>query len=186
VFYKLYDRLGIKKTLATLAKEIRMGIRSSTSVTIEEIDEFKEVRTVTRQHVQKDWLSYMGITSEQSIKTMICEILGDLPRNDWGGELSDHFTTIHVGGKAYQAAFLFKGPSRFHEMKPSDLGKNADQIFRLTATPCDIMVIQHCHAIGEAVRATADAFASVPDRGRRYCLVDGIDTFRLLKAYCKI
>lgn len=132
-----------------------------------------------------DWMPHMQQLSEDTVKRRICEILGDEPRKDWGGEWNDHFASIHIDGRQYKASFLFKGPARFREMKPSDLGKNADQIYRLSATPCDVMIIQHCHRIGEAVRATVQAFAAL-DPLRKYCLIDGQDTFRILKAYGKL
>jgi hypothetical protein len=72
------------------------------------------------------------------------------------------------------------------EGKWSHLGKNADQIYRLNCTPCDIMIIQHSHKIGEAVSATVQAFASLSSPKRKYCLIDGRDTFRILKAYDKL
>jgi hypothetical protein len=81
--------------------------------------------------------------SEDSVKQRICEILGDEPRRDWGGEWNDHFSSIHVDGERCKASFLFKGPARFREMRPSDLGKNADQIYRLSATPWIVQQRRH-------------------------------------------
>ena len=55
--------------------------------------------------------------------------------------------------------------------------------FRLAAEPADVLILQHCHEIGSAVRATLRSFAVQPSRARRYCLIDGRDSFRLLTAY---
>jgi hypothetical protein len=44
-------------------------------------------------------------------------------------------------------------------MKPADCGKRDDQIYRLFNVPADVYIIQHCHAIGPAVRKTVEAFA---------------------------
>ncbi len=48
-------------------------------------------------------------------------------------------------------------------------------------------MVQHCHEIGTDVRATLRAFANAlgPVR-RRYCLIDGSDSLRLLTAYGKL
>jgi hypothetical protein len=91
-----------------------------------------------------------------------------------------------LGGKRLTAAFLLKGPANFREMTPDMLGRRADQIYRLAQTPANLLVVQHCHQIGEAVRATLRAFAVAPHDPRRYCLMDGHDTYRLLKACGKL
>ena len=49
-----------------------------------------------------------------------------------------------------------------------------------------MLVVQHCHQIGEAVRATLRAFSVTPQHPRRYCLMDGKETYRILKAYDQI
>lgn len=66
------------------------------------------------------------------------------------------------------------------------LGKNNDQIFRLAQAPAGLLVVQHCHEIQEPVRATLRAFAVQPGAVRRYCLIDGKDSLRLLIAYDKL
>ena len=63
------------------------------------------------------------------------------------------------------------------------LGKNNDQIVRLATEPANILIVQHCHNILPAVRKTLRAFAVQPSYPRRYCLIDGKDSLRLLKAY---
>ena len=81
------------------------------------------------------------------------------------------------------AAFLLKGPARFHEMTLADCGKNGDQIYRLFNTPADVFVVQHCHKITPAVRKTVEAFAlSNYSRTCRFTLIDGYDTARILHA----
>ena len=84
--------------------------------------------------------------SEHQVKELICRLLGEheVPK-DWGGEESDLFSArLTVAGTRQTGAFLLKGPSKFHPMTPSDLGKNADQIYRLFNIPADIFVVQHC------------------------------------------
>jgi len=148
---------------------------------IEDIDEFTKVEAVPDDI---DW-SAMKDISEAAFKACLCQILGDQPRKDWGGETSDHFTShLHLQGRRLTAAFLLKGPgSGFTRMEMIHLGKSGDQIYRLSLEPAEVLVVQHCHEIGSAVRATLRAFAVQPSRDRRCLLMDGRDSFRLLVAY---
>ncbi|MBU1276775.1 MAG: hypothetical protein KJ720_15470 [Proteobacteria bacterium] len=153
----------------------------------EDIDEFNKIKEVGDVAAQ-EWIDYMKVQSEENIKEKFCDILQDITKKDWGGEQDDLFSThIHLSGQRKSAAFLLKGPgSGFREMTPDMLGKRGDQIYRLDGTPADLLVVQHCHKIGEAVRATLRAFAVNPSRPRRYCFIDGRDTYRILKAYGKL
>ncbi len=56
----------------------------------------------------------------------------------------------------------------------------------LGATPAELWIVQHCHTIGPAVREMVRAFAVRPHAPRRFCLIDGADTWRILTAYGKI
>jgi hypothetical protein len=71
-------------------------------------------------------------------------------------------------------------------MTPNHLGKNNDQIYRLANEPAGLFVVQHCHEIGQAVRATLRAFSIQPGQQRLYCLIDGRDSLRILQAYGKV
>lgn len=131
--------------------------------------------------------SAMRDVPEQAVKELLCRLLGEpsVP-NDWGGEESDVLSAnLAVSGRRLTAAFLLKGPSRFHPMKPTDLGRNGDQLYRLFNIPADVFVIQHCHNIGAAVRKQALAFAlqrsfTAPCR---VLFVDGTTTARLLRVH---
>jgi hypothetical protein len=68
-------------------------------------------------------------------------------------------------------------------MKATHLGKNGDQITRLASEPAQLLVLQHCHLVSRPVREQLRAFAVNPCAPRRYCIIDGPDTYRLLKAY---
>lgn len=152
----------------------------------EDIQEFSKLKNVQVSN-PSEWMSCMQSLPEQDVKEKIAEILGDKTKKDWGGELNDHYSSnLTLGQKRTTGAFLLKGPARFEEMQPRHLGKNADQIYRLSITPANLLVVQHCHTIGEAVRATLRAFAVTPHDPRYYCLMDGRDTYRLFKAYGKI
>lgn len=151
-----------------------------------DIAEFRECENAASPSAW-EWSKTMRSLSEAEVKARICDILGDLPKVDWAGEQDDHFAaSLHIGDRRVTGAFLLKGPARFREMTPDMLGARADQIYRLSCTPADVLVVQHCHHIGEAVRAMLRAFAVTPHRPRHYCLIDGKDTYRVLKAYGKL
>lgn len=124
---------------------------------------------------------------EYRVKELICDLLGeyDVPK-DWGGEENDLFSDrLLIGGKRKTGAFLLKGPAKFHPMTPRDLGKNADQIYRLFNAPAQVYVVQHCHNVGAAVRKTVEAYTlhrsfTAPCR---YVIMDGVATAQLLRAH---
>lgn len=151
---------------------------------VEDVTEFAKVGAID---MPADFAVMKDVT-EGAFKKCLTEILGDTARKDWGGETSDHFTShVHLGGKRTTAAFLLKGPgNRFAPMGLNHLGKNNDQIYRLAQEPAELLVVQHCHEILPAVRATLRAFAVQPGSPRRYCLIDGRDSLRLLIAYDKL
>ena len=149
----------------------------------EDINEFSKLKD-TPSPSPEVWQPIMRQLSEASVKEAFCKLLNDISKKDWGGEINDHFASlVHLAGERVTAAFLLKGPSHFKEMVPKHLGKNADQIYRLAASPSQVLIVQHAHNIGEAVRETLRAFAVNPANPRRYCFIDGRDTYRLLKAY---
>jgi hypothetical protein len=151
----------------------------------DDIAEFSQLVEVNPS--AEEWSAAMAAIPEAHVKLAFSQILGELTRKDWGGEQADHFSAgVRVGSERLTAAFLLKGPATFREMTPEMLGKRADQIYRLASTPAKLLVLQHAHAIGEAVRATLRAFAVSPAHPRRYCLIDGRDTYRILKAYGKL
>lgn len=151
----------------------------------EEIDQFADMDL--RWTPTASEFSAMRGVPEQVVKELLCRLLGEpsVP-NDWGGEESDVLSAnLAVNGRRHTAAFLLKGPSRFHPMKPTDLGRNGDQLYRLFNIPADVFVIQHCHNIGAAVRKQALAFAlqrsfTTPCR---VLFIDGTTTARLLRAH---
>lgn len=86
-----------------------------------------------------------------------------------------------IGGEHHSAAFMFKGPAAFTEMKISTLGKNGDQIDRIAETDADILVVQHCHKISSRVRNMLRAYALQPGNLRRYMTIDGYETIQILR-----
>ena len=147
---------------------------------IEDFDEFAKVRDVKTPKS----CELMRKISETAFKQCLTKILGDEASKDWGGESSDHFTQhIHLKGKRLTAAFLLKGPARFGPMGLNKLGKNNDQIVRLSHEPAEVLFVQNCHEILPQVHETLRAFTVQPGQPRRYCLIDGRDSVRLLRAY---
>jgi len=150
---------------------------------VEDFDEFSKVK----DEPKPEDISIMKDISESAFKHCLGEIISEQTVKDWGGETSDHYTAnIHLNGQRTTAAFLLKGPAKFSPMKLTHLGKNADQIYRLAQEPAQVLIVQHCHDILSPVRATLRAFAVRPGESRRYCLIDGRDSLRLIKAYDKL
>lgn|GEM_PF-792613 len=129
----------------------------------------------------------MTMVPELVIKELICRLLGEYSvPSDWGGEECDVLSAnLVVDGHRHTGAFLLKGPARFHPMKPTDLGKNGDQLYRLFNIPAQIYVVQHCHNIGAAVRKQAEAFALARSfiAPCKIVFIDGLTTARLLRAH---
>lgn len=132
-------------------------------------------------------LKRMQDVPEQAVKELLCSLLSEhaVPK-DWGGEESDVLSAnLMIYGRRHTGAFLLKGPARFHPMKPTDLGKNGDQLYRLFNIPAQVYVVQHCHNIGAAVRKQAEAFALARTfiAPCHIVFMDGITTARLLRAH---
>lgn len=123
---------------------------------------------------------------EAKVKEVFAHTLGQPFRDkDWGGEIGDLFVSrAMVAGKATNCGFMFKGPAVFRKLQPADCGHNGDQVVRLYDYPADCFVLQHCHDIAPTVRKMMRAFAveKLPRRVR-YCLIDGSDTYLILKKF---
>ena len=150
----------------------------------EDIAEFSKMSEVEVSSTS-EWQEIMSKLPEEEVKKAIAALLNDTTKKDWGGESDDHFTAnATLGGRRRTAAFLLKGPTNFREMTLEMCGKRADQIYRLSKTSAEILIVQHSHQIGDAVRATLRALSIQPGgKSRKYCLIDGMSTYRLLKAY---
>jgi hypothetical protein len=149
----------------------------------EDIDQFSEMAGVQVDDAT-EWMAAMKTVPEADVKAAIAALLTEPTKKDWGGESNDHFSSnVVVGGARKTAAFLLKGPSQFREMTLDMCGARADQIYRLVRSDADISVVQHSHLIGEAVRGTLRGMVVRPGGRRKYCLMDGQATYRLLKAY---
>lgn len=152
---------------------------------VDSIDSFKLIKDQPQPH--KNELNLLKSISETDIKKAFAEIIDEqaVP-NDWGGEKSDLFSThVEFNNERISTAFLFKGPSAFHPMKAKDLGKNGDQIDRLFNEPATLLILQHCHIVTNPIRSQMRAYASQVGNLRLFCIINGYDTLRILRAYSK-
>ena len=149
----------------------------------EDIAQFEKMRHVTVAGAD-EWMDAMRTLKEQKVKEAFASLLAEPTKNDWGGEENDHYSAnVTVGERRRTAAFLLKGPANFREMTLAMCGKNGDQIFRMVRCGADISVVQHSHLIGSAVRETLRSMVVTPGRPRKFCVMDGQATYRILKAY---
>lgn len=145
------------------------------------------------QFASTDWetpvsdvhLLALRAVSERRVKEAFAAILGEpVVPNDWGGEQFDLWTTrMRVDGEAVTAAFVLKGPAKFAPMTIGMLGKNGDQLERLAHSAAQVLVVQHCHVIRPEVVSLLRSLASDYRDVRRYMVIDGFDTFRLLRTH---
>lgn len=155
-------------------------------VTADSIDSFSKITAQDYQPAKKD-LEKLRTIPEQQVKKAFAEIIGEaeVPK-DWGGERSDLLSDrVVLDGKRISTAFAFKGPAKFGLLTIAGLGKNGDQIDRLFSEPVRLLVLQHCHEIAPAVRGMMRAYAQQMGNPRLFCLINGYDTLRILRAYKK-
>jgi hypothetical protein len=146
-----------------------------------EVDQFSKAY----EHSEVDAADIASLRSvpEELIKKSLASIVGEpfVPK-DWGGERSDLYTThISVQGKQVSSAWLLKGRGFPRPMTIAALGKRGDQIDRLYTEPADLLVLQHCHEIKTAVISMMETYAFDSRRPRRFMILDGTDTARILK-----
>lgn len=157
-------------------------------VYVDGIDSFRKVNSV-EPHAIIDLVPLK--ISEENIKNSLAEILGEkfVPK-DWPGEKSDLYTTrVVLRGKRIDTAFLLKGPS-VDILTISKLGKRGNQVLKLTKEPAQLFTIQHVGKIDSDVIEHLENEVTKQSRSRNlklyYCVIDGIDTTRILAAYGKL
>ena len=114
-----------------------------------------------------------------------------LHKKDWGGEINDLYTAnLVVSGARTETAFLLKGNGlRRRVMEIGDCGSNGDQLLRLADSPARLFVVQFVGNISESVIRDIDGkIRALRAAGKDawYCIMDGQDTARLLRAYGKL
>jgi len=127
----------------------------------------------------------MNWMRESDVKAALSRIVGTpFVSKDWGGERSDMVTNnLVVDGMVTSAAWLLKGRSVQGTMYVADLGKRGDQIERLSSEPVDVLIVQHNNQISSPVVNIVRAFASNMEMPRRYMILDGDATGRILRDY---
>lgn len=173
--------------IGDMVKDLGSGMQMSWSQSVraypEIISTFTKMKDVNASTATD--LKTLLDTPEDDVKHAFATIIGEpfVPK-DWGGEKSDLQTSrVRIDDRPVSAAFIFKGPAVKGEMHPNNMGKRGDQLVRAFDEPVDLVVVQHCNKIANSVVRIAEALAVDPKRPRRYCIIDGEDTVRILKAY---
>lgn len=153
-------------------------------IVIDDVDSFNKVKKV------KDITGISPKIAENKFKNGILKILNEKSsQKDWGGEKNDIYTTkLKMRGKRFCAAFALKGPGqRIKKLTPKHMGKNGDQIQRLTGSSAQVFIVQYW---GEIDQSVVDlmlqlAIAKSVTEGREiyYGTINGDDSARLIKAY---
>ncbi len=153
---------------------------------VDAIGSFEKVRDF-KIRKSPEQLKVLKNIKELEVKTAFADIIGEpYIQKDWAGEKSDLFTTrVTYSGERISTAFMFKGPSVFKPLTPALLGKNGDQIGRLFTEPAELVILQHCHRVESSVHDQMRAFAERIHSRRLFCIIDGYDTYRILKSYNK-
>ena len=156
---------------------------------VEDIDSFRKVRDVNPGTVMDVLTDGYLDRSEDLVQTALERILSvPFHKKDWGGELNDLYTAnLLINGARRETAFLLKGnglKNRVMEIK--HCGVNGDQILRLCNSPAKLFVVQFVGRISEAIVSDIDGkirHARSQGRDAWYCIIDGQDTARVLRAY---
>ena len=156
---------------------------------VEDIESFRKVRDINPATVVDVLNDGYLDRSEDSIQTALERILSvPFHKKDWGGELNDLYTAnLIVTGTRHETAFLLKGNGlRNRVMEIKHCGANGDQLLRLCNSPAKLFVVQFVGNISEAVVSDIDGKvrqARAEGKDAWYCIMDGQDTARVLRAY---
>lgn len=158
---------------------------------VDEIDSFQKVRDVDPGTVADLLEGAYFDRSEDSIQIAFEEILAvPMHKKDWGGETNDLYTANVVAkGRRIETAFLLKGNGlKRRKLEIRDCGVNGDQLLRLVNSPARLFVVQFVGNVSESVISDLDGkVGGLQAQGKEawYCIIDGQDTARLLRAYGK-
>ena len=163
----------------------------STRLYVEDIESFAKVRDVNHGAVA-DILNkgYLDM-AENSIQLALEQILeSPFHKLDWGGEYNDMYTSnVVVSGNRIATAFMLKGNGlKRKTLQIGNCGKNGDQLLRLLESPAKLFIVQFVGHVSEAVIKDIDGKvrqAIATGNDARYCIIDGQDTARLMRAYGK-
>jgi hypothetical protein len=158
----------------------------------EDIDSFRKVRDVNPAAVADLLKDGYFDKPEDFVQMALEQILNvSLHKQDWGGEYNDlYIANLILYGARVESAFLLKGNGlRKKVLEIRDCGKNGDQLVRLFESPARVFVIQFVGNISEVIAKDVEGKIGALRAIKRqawYCLVDGQDTTRILRAYGKV
>ena len=159
---------------------------------IDDIDSFKKVGLIKPEDVSEILDDGRIDIEEDFVQIGLEKILGvPIHKQDWGGEENDLYTAnLMIGSQRIPTAFLLKGKgTKKSKLEISNCGKNGDQLVRLVQSPAELFVVQYVGEISESVIKDIDGKVRLlRSQGKRawYCVIDGQDTARLLRAYGEI
>lgn len=155
---------------------------------IDDIDTFSKVKKIKPHEVRN--IVPLNIP-EDTIKEAIADIIGEpfIPKHS-PAEKSDLYSNhIELRGKRIDTAFMLKGPS-VKKLTLDKAGSKGTQILKLTKEPANLFIVQSTGQIDTYVieHLQSEVFRESEKRGHKlyYCIIDGTDTARLLKAYDKL
>jgi hypothetical protein len=157
---------------------------------IDNIDTFKKVQDVTLDDIT-DLINESGRidVKEDVVQTAIEQIAKvALKKHDWSGEENDLYTAnIELLGKRTPTAFLLKGRgTKNKQLQIANCGQNGDQIVRLFKSPANLFIVQYVGEISEHLITDVEGKSQLlRSKGDivSYCIINGQDTARLLRAY---
>jgi DNA-binding transcriptional regulator GbsR (MarR family) len=169
--------------LKTITLQLDTRRANAAQVTIDDLDSFSKVRSITASDlIPKE-------VSESAFKSGIQQILGEPGTfRDWGGEKNDLFSTrLRFRNHRRPVEFAFKGPGTRGKLVPGKMGKNGDQIQRLFETDADIFLVQYWRDIDQSVLIQMGQLALAKSvmtcRKIWYGIIDGYDSNRIYIAY---
>lgn len=90
-------------------------------------------------------------------------------------------------GKRRPTAIALKGSGTKGKLVPAKMGKNGDQIQRLLVCPAEVFIVQYWGQVEQSVHELLESLTRLKsfyeDRELFYCVIDGQDSSRLIKAY---
>jgi hypothetical protein len=146
-------REQVRDALTRALRGVKLVVGCPPLIPIEAIGSFARAGEVSPQQVASLAATKLPLP-EQTVNEFIAKIIGEpYLDTDWGGELSDILTSrIELDDQRVAGAFLLKGAGSKQKLKPGDLGKNGDQVRRLSKQDADLFVVQHVGEFDEAVR----------------------------------
>jgi len=155
-----------------------------TQITIDDFDDFRGVKKIPHGQPHHQ-------VGESWFKAGLKKVIGETGTfTDWGGEKNDLWTTkVHLQGKRLACAFAFKGKGTKGVLTLKKLGKNSDQLPRLFKNDAQVFIVEYCgqvdQSVSELMFSLAVARSVMCQEKIYYCVVDGDDTQRIIKAYAK-